>query len=194
LWLLGLAQPTTQTTAAERECVVRLAAGRKRLVEIGVWHGVTTSRLRSIMAADALLIAVDPYPAGRLGFSVQQHIARSEVGRVRNGTVKWFRCTGVEAAKRYAADHEDPVDFVFIDGDHTYDGLRGDWQAWSPLLATGGLVALHDSVPTPERAIHEAGSVRFTQEVIRRDARFKLLEVVDSLTVMERRSNSAEVP
>ena len=89
-WVIGLAGPETQTTEAERECLVRYASGRNRLVEIGVWHGVTTSQLRSVMALDAVLSAVDPFPPGRLGFSPQKQIAHYEVDRVRNDTVRWI--------------------------------------------------------------------------------------------------------
>ena len=191
LWLVGLARPTTQTTEEERNCLARHAAGKRRLVEIGVWHGVTTVRLRSVMASNGLLFAVDPFPIGRLGFSLQQSIAHSEVGRVVNGDVKWLRMTGIAAAKEYATGEHEPVDFIFIDGDHSYDGLRDDWEAWSPLVAPGGIVALHDSVPTAERPIHDAGSVRYTEDVIRRDPRFEFIESVDSLTVMQRRLSSA---
>src|SRR3954466_9025749 len=69
-WFVGLAGPETQTTVAERDCLCRYAAGCRRVVEIGVWHGVTTCRLRGQMAADRILYAVDPYPVGRLGVSL----------------------------------------------------------------------------------------------------------------------------
>jgi predicted O-methyltransferase YrrM len=190
LWLLGLTQPTTQTTNAERACLARHAAGRRRLVEIGVWHGVTTARLRSVMASNGLLLAVDPYPIGRLGFSLQQRIARSVVRRVRNGRVEWLRMTGTAAADRFAANGAGLADFVFIDGDHSYEGLRGDWEAWSSLVAPGGIVALHDSHPTPERPIHDAGSVRYTRDVVSRDRRFERINVVDSLTIMRRHAEA----
>src|SRR5262249_31521464 len=143
--------------------------------------------LRAAMAADGLLAAVDPFPAGRLGFSIQRCIAQSEVGRVANGRVEWVRLTGVAAAKQYAANGNGPVDFIFIDGDHSYDGIRGDWEAWSDLLAPGAIAALDDSHPTPERPIDDAGSVRYTRDVIRKDSRFEFLEVVDSLSVFRRR-------
>ena len=50
-WCLGLAHGETQTTEAERDCIARRAAGRRRLAEIGVWHGVTTARLRLVLPA-----------------------------------------------------------------------------------------------------------------------------------------------
>ncbi|HEX8501818.1 MAG TPA: class I SAM-dependent methyltransferase [Pyrinomonadaceae bacterium] len=190
LWNLGAAKAETQTSEAERACLERHAEGRRRLVEVGVWHGVTTCRLRRAMAPDGLLVGVDPYPNGRLGFSAQRRIAHREVARVPNGEVRWERKTGVEAAREWAARGGAPVDFVFIDGDHTFEGLRGDWEAWSGLVAEGGVVALHDSCSSAERLIEDAGSVRYTREVIRRDPRFEVVEVVDTLTVLRRRAGA----
>jgi predicted O-methyltransferase YrrM len=180
-WTLGLAAAETQTTSAERNCLSRHAWGRRRLVEIGVWHGVTTKRIRSVMNPDGVLTAVDPFPSGRLGISLQERIAHSEVGEVSNGTVTWVRTTGAEAAR----GHE-PVDFVFIDGDHSEEGLLADWEAWSPLVEPGGIVALHDSRSSRRRVIDDAGSVKVTNEVILPDKRFELVETVDTLTVLER--------
>jgi predicted O-methyltransferase YrrM len=185
LWNVGLARAETQTSEAERACLARHAAGRRRLAEVGVWHGVTTCRLRRAMASDGLLFGIDPYPTGRLGFSAQRAIARSEVARSPGGEVRWLRLTGVEAALCLAEAGEPPVDFVFIDGDHSYDGLRGDWGG---RVTPGGVVALHDSCSSAEREIEDAGSVRYTREVIRRDARYEVAEVVDTLTVLRRKA------
>lgn len=190
LWSLGLAEAETQTTDAERDCLARHAKGKKRLVEIGVWHGVTTCRLRSVMAAEGVLFGVDPYPPGRLRFSTQWCIARKEVSTIPNGMMRWVRSTGVEAARNHAVLGIRSVDFVFIDGDHSFQGLRGDWEAWSPLLAPEGIITLHDSCSSTERNIDDAGSVVFTNDVIRQDPRFELLEVVDTLTVLRRKNGS----
>lgn len=187
LWSVGLGEAETQTTEAERDCLARHARGKRRLAEVGVWHGVTTCRLRSVMAPDGVLWAIDPYPVGRLRFSAQQRIAQREVAKVRNGSVCWVRLTGVQAAHRHAAAGEAPVDFVFIDGDHFYDMVRGDWEAWSPLVAPGGVIALHDSCSSTTRQIDDAGSARYTREHILHDPRFAVTEVVDTLTVLTRR-------
>ena len=189
LWGLGLAPAETQTTGMERDCLAAHAAGRAQLVEIGVWHGVTTRRLRSAMARDAVLWAVDPYPVGRLGFNAQQVIAHREVAKVGNGSVRWVRLTGVEAARRRTIEGAPPADFVFIDGDHSYRGLRGDWEAWSPLVAPGGVIALHDSRSSATRQIDDAGSAVFTREVVLHDPAYELVDVVDTLTVVRRRAD-----
>ena len=187
LWLAGARAAETQTTNRERAALAARASGRARVVEIGVWHGVTTSVLRRAMAPDGTLWAIDPFPAGRLGFSLQQPIARSEVNRVRNGLVRWVRMTGEAAAKLYREEKGPPVEMVFIDGDHSYDGLSRDWHAWSPLTANGGVVCLHDSRSTPDRPIDSAGSVVATSEIVLKDPAFELVEEVDSLTIVRKR-------
>lgn len=35
-------------------------------------------------------------------------------------------------------------DFIFIDGDHTYDGVKLDYENFSPALKEGGIIAFHD--------------------------------------------------
>lgn len=36
------------------------------------------------------------------------------------------------------------VNFVWVDGDHSYNGVKGDILAWWPKLKTNGIMALHD--------------------------------------------------
>lgn len=42
------------------------------------------------------------------------------------------------------------IDFLFIDGDHTYDGVKQDFEMYSRLVADGGIIALHDIVNHPD--------------------------------------------
>lgn len=37
-----------------------------------------------------------------------------------------------------------PVDMVFIDGDHSYEGASGDIINWLPNIKPGGIIAVHD--------------------------------------------------
>jgi predicted O-methyltransferase YrrM len=39
-----------------------------------------------------------------------------------------------------------PIDMLFIDGDHSYDGAKQDFQQYHSLVRDGGLIALHDIV------------------------------------------------
>ena len=39
--------------------------------------------------------------------------------------------------------------FLFIDGDHTYEGVKKDFEMYAPLCRKGGIIAFHDIVPGP---------------------------------------------
>jgi MMP 1-O-methyltransferase len=39
--------------------------------------------------------------------------------------------------------------FVFIDGGHTDEAARADYDSWAPLVALGGVLAIHDVFPDP---------------------------------------------
>jgi predicted O-methyltransferase YrrM len=45
-----------------------------------------------------------------------------------------------------------PLSFAYIDGDHTYAGVKGDLEALTPLLLPGGLVLFDDSADSSEYA------------------------------------------
>ncbi|MFN6069283.1 MAG: class I SAM-dependent methyltransferase, partial [Pseudanabaena sp.] len=53
----------------------------------------------------------------------------------------------------------DKIDFLFIDGDHTYEGVRQDYEMYSPLVQKGGYIAFHDINDTErhrQRNVHVA--------------------------------------
>ncbi len=50
-----------------------------------------------------------------------------------------------------------PVDFLFIDGDHTEKGVTADYLAYRDLVRPGGIIAFHDIVekqPTPQNQVY----------------------------------------
>lgn len=183
--LAGLAAADTQLTPAERLCLARHAAGRRRAVEIGVYHGAGTRLLRSAMAPDGHLTGIDPHPIGRFGVSFERMIAGREVQRSRGATVTFERGLGGDVGRAWTGP---ALDLLFIDGDHSWAGIDDDWRAWRPHVGVGGLVALHDSRPVPGRP--DLDSVRYTQEVIAADTAFRQVDAVDSLTVLERVRNA----
>lgn len=179
LWKLGCVNIEPWAMPGETAALQRHAAGRRRLAEVGVWEGGTTRALREAMARDGVLFAIDPFPVGRLGVSYQKIMAEGEVARVRNGSVVWLRTTGVRAAADPRVCSA-PLDFIFIDSEHTFEALQAEWRAWAPLAC--GIVAVHDAVGS-----HDQGSVRFAREHIFTDPRFTLIETVGCLAVLERR-------
>ena len=122
----------------------------QRVLEIGTAGGGTLFLLTRISAPDALLVSVDlrsgqfggGYPRWRapLYRSFPREAQRVELVR---GDSHQSR-TG-ERIRRLLGGR--PLDFLFIDGDHTYDGVRQDFADYAPLVRPGGLVAFHDIVP-----------------------------------------------
>jgi predicted O-methyltransferase YrrM len=192
LWKLRFRQARTETSRSERDALARYAQNRLRAVEIGVAQGVTSKRLRACLAPEGELWAVDPYPPNRLGLRFSEMIAHGEVASIENARVRWVRRASTEAAALWRDERRPPPDFVFIDADHSWKGISEDWEAWSGLVGPGAIIALHDSRSTPEHPM-EAGSVHFTQSVVLQDSRFRLVEEVDSLTVVERRAEPAGI-
>jgi hypothetical protein len=53
---------------------------------------------------------------------------------------------------------EQPVNVLFVDGDHSYAGVRTDVASYLPFVAVDGLVVLHDICQHPGRpevAVHQ---------------------------------------
>jgi MMP 1-O-methyltransferase len=42
-----------------------------------------------------------------------------------------------------------PLSFLFIDGGHGVEPARADYEGWTPHVADGGLLAIHDVFPDP---------------------------------------------
>jgi len=53
--------------------------------------------------------------------------------------------------------YDEPVHLVFVDGDHSYNGVKGDIDNWSPRVVAGGLMVFHDYNPQPKDAERLAG-------------------------------------
>ena len=181
---LGLVSPQTQTTERERETLGRLASGRRAIVELGVFEGVSARILRRSMDPDGRLWLVDPFLPGRVGICWARSIARQEVGREKRGEAVFLEQMSFEAVQGWGT----MLDMVFIDADHSFEAVLRDWKDWSPFLVPGGVVAFHDSRVFPGGWVRSAdGPPRAVAEILKTETDFDLLEGVDSLTVLRRR-------
>jgi predicted O-methyltransferase YrrM len=67
--------------------------------------------------------------------------------------------------------HEE-IDLIFIDGDHSYEGVKADWEGFRPFVKQFGLVIFHDTTwelkPDPRWYREDMGVPRFVEE-LRRD-------------------------
>ena len=122
----------------------------KSVVEIGLDAGGTFFLWTRVAARDALLIAIDTRPSGKLGrwspfqFSRQSFARDEQQIRLLLGRDSHSEETA-RTVRALLAD--DPLDFLFIDGDHSYAGVRADFEFYAPLVRPGGIIALHDIWP-----------------------------------------------
>ena len=56
-----------------------------------------------------------------------------------------------------------PIDVLFIDADHTYEGVKQDYIMYAPLVANEGMIVLHDVSPHPNHP--GVGVQRFWQQI-----------------------------
>ena len=144
----GLIPPRPMHTEAEAALLRRLVPARSCVVEVGVYEGSSSVVLVDAMAPDATLHLVDPYVenALRSGWRGVERATRRTVERAAKRDagprLQWHVCTSEEAARGWNGT---PVDVVFIDGDHTREGARLDWNLWHPHVPAGGLVVFHDA-------------------------------------------------
>jgi hypothetical protein len=129
---------------------------------------------------------VDPYFT-RYPVSPAQTVAKRTTGKVAGAKIIWIRALSHEAAVEWA----EPIDFLFIDGDHTEHACNRDWTDWSPWIVPGGVVAFHDSaIGAGSPAAADWGPVQVVNRLFRDPASrvpgWAVLETVDSVTFVRR--------
>jgi cephalosporin hydroxylase len=134
-----------------------------RVLEIGslfggtLWHWIHLPHSYVVVSVDlvskwhreAVLEAREQWPGWADDAGVELHVLEADSTDPKT-------LAAVQAASSY-------FDFAFIDGDHSYDGVRTDWLNYSPLVRSGGLVAFHDTWPNYDR--HEPGVVQWVDEL-----------------------------
>jgi predicted O-methyltransferase YrrM len=183
--LLGISTGHSQTTESERAALRNHSEGKRRGIEIGVYEGVTTCLIVEKMDRNGQLYSIDPFYRGRFGVCWGKLIAKNMIRRAGVGA----RVILLETYSHVAARRIDgQFDFIFVDGDHSLTGISRDWEDWSDRVSPGGIIALHDTV-RPESGSHSSclASVGFFDSTIFHDARFTLVEQVDTLSVLRRK-------
>jgi len=190
---VGLIPPRTMHSEGEGAALARLANGARRVVELGVYEGSSALVLCRALGAEAELHLVDPFiddtgwalPAGSRATATATRLA---VRRARLGggpTVRWHLARSQDVGRSWTGG---PVDLVFVDGDHSPEGCREDWDAWHRHVSCGGVVAFHDARAGHAGGDGSPGPTAVVDELFRgSDSGWTVVEEVDSLVVVRRR-------
>lgn len=79
---------------------------------------------------------------------------------------------------------ETPLAFCFIDGGHGEEPARLDYERWTPKVAPGGFLAIHDVFPDPADGGRPPYEQIFVPAI--ESGRFRLVTAVGSLRVLRR--------
>jgi predicted O-methyltransferase YrrM len=148
---------------AERGYLFQLASdlpAGAQVIEVGSWMGASTSFIAGgLKGSGAKIFAVDNFQGlstcgedaawynrhfQSLGVKSTLEIFQSNQASLGFGA----RCEPVVsdslAAAKTLEGKRGTIDFIFIDGDHSYEACKADILAWSPLVKEGGVIAFHD--------------------------------------------------
>jgi predicted O-methyltransferase YrrM len=149
--------PTAQVSSVDLAYLTSLASGAHWGIEIGCLCGGTTRWLSDHMLPGSVLYAIDPWSRGwrqwhrQFRAHLAAYLADGRVVEVRHRSSKAFP---------YLLEHLGAtLDFVFIDGDHSYEAVRADIANYRQLVRPGGVLCGHDYgdvCPGVRRAVDEA--------------------------------------
>ena len=117
------------------------------IVELGTHYGVSFfsfCEAAEVYSPKTFVYAIDTWQgdiqAGLYGEDVFETVSsyRDEFHKQRSTLL---RCTFDEASNKFG---EQTIDIIHIDGLHTYDAVREDYETWKPKLREGGSLLLHD--------------------------------------------------
>jgi MMP 1-O-methyltransferase len=173
-------------------------ASRGPILEIGTYCGKSTIYLAAAArAAGQLTVTIDHHRGSeehQPGWEYHDpSLVDPAVGRL--DTLPTLRKTLANAgleddvvvivgrSRDVAALWRTPLGMVFIDGGHTDEAARTDYEQWASHVAVGGALAIHDVFPDP--ADGGQAPYRIYQRALDSGA-FKQVRVEGSLRVLER--------
>lgn len=136
---------------AELLGLVKILEARKveNLCEIGTFKGGTLFIWCQLASDNARIFSID-LPGGPFGGGYNERAIPFFQSFRKPGQV--LKC--IRGDSHSPTTHKSlagmigakPVDFLFIDGDHTYNGVKKDFEDYSSFVGPGGIIAFHDIV------------------------------------------------
>jgi predicted O-methyltransferase YrrM len=147
----GQIRPAPFQVRSEMLALLMMIGSPSSIVELGTARGGTLFLFTRVAAPNATIVTVDvengPFGGGypRSHNPLLRSFARDQQ------TVRLIRgdSRAPNTLRRVRDVSASLVDLLFIDADHTYEGVRSDYEMYAPLVKSGGIVAFHDIVPGP---------------------------------------------
>jgi predicted O-methyltransferase YrrM len=160
--------------------LARACSGRGVIVEIGSWKGKSTIclGLGSRAGASLPVYAVDPHADYRFG-DFKTNVERAGIADLVRPIASF--------SQPAAADFDEPIELLFVDGSHEYDLVLEDFEKWVPKVVEDGWVAFHDTTWT-------AGPRKVVGDAIYRSRRFKDARFVVGSTTVARKVERNTLP
>lgn len=124
----------------------------KCVLEIGTANGGTLFSFSRLASNDATIVSID-LPQGKFGAGYPEwKIPVYESFAKKDQTIHLLRedshtAATFEKAKKILNGKK--VDFLFIDADHLYEGVKQDFLQYKELVADNGLIGFHDIAHNP---------------------------------------------
>jgi cephalosporin hydroxylase len=149
----------------------------RTVVEIGTAQGGTFYAWCKIAEPGALIVSIDlPHGPFGGGYTIKD-IKKFRKYKRKDQKLYFLReDSHQQKTKRELIKilHGRKIDFLFIDGDHRYAGVRRDFQLYSPIVKENGLIVFHDILFHPR--VPNCKVDKFWNEV---KNRFKYAEYID---------------
>lgn len=148
----------------------------KTVVEIGTAKGGTFYAWCKIAQPNAKIISID-LPKGPFGGGYTlKDIEKFK--KYKNNNQKLYFLRKNSQTQKTKNDllkilKGEKIDFLMIDGDHRYSGVKKDWQLYSPLVKNNGVIAFHDIIVHPK--IPKCTVHKLWEEIKKK---FKYIEVI----------------
>lgn len=115
----------------------------KNICEIGSYKGGSLFLISQAAGKGAKLISIDVnYPMERQILNKQLVKPKQHVVTIKGDTR--MNKTFLKVKRTF---NEEPLDLLFIDGDHSIEGVKDDFEQYSQLVRKGGVIVFHDIHP-----------------------------------------------
>lgn len=124
----------------------------KRILEIGTSEGGTLFFFSKFAAPDAKIITIDlpiirsyaSYSPAKIPFFKLYKSKQQKIQFLRKDS---HQTSTIKKVKKILKNYK--LDVLFIDGDHTYEGVKKDFDNFSPFIRKNGIIAFHDIIEHP---------------------------------------------